>query len=218
MKIKKQFPFAGAMTAMLLCSCASTSIKSTWKSPEFQGGPVQKVAVLAVAERELVRTALENRFANQLEKDSQPAVTTLQLLSLPQIKENKEAAAARLREAGADSILITRLVGKSAYVSPARQTYNQAYTTITGSPSDGWYSYYTVVYADAGVPRSGDRDYYVLDTSLFDLATGKRLWSCITETEVKESADRLELADDLVARVVEQMRKDGLVRGWPAAK
>ena len=200
------------MAAMFLCSCASNSIKSTWKSPEFNGKPVQKVAVLAVAERELVRTAFEHRFANQLKKGSQPAVTTLQLLSLPEINENKETATARLREVGADSILITKLAGKSSYVSQARQTHNHASTTIAGSPSDGWYTYYTVVYADAGVPRSGDRDYYVLDTSLFDLATGKRLWSCITETEVKESADRLEIADDLVAKVVEQMRKDGLIR------
>jgi hypothetical protein len=212
MKIKKQFLFTGAIAATILCSCATTSIKSTWKSPNFQGGPVQKVAVLAVAERGIVRTALEHRFANELEKAGQPAVITLKLLSLSEIKENKEAAAASLREAGADSILITRLASKSNYVSQARQTPVGAYSMTVGSPSDGWHTYYMDIYSDAGVPRSGDLDYYFLETSLFDLATGRRLWSCITKTKVKEGADRLEIADDLVAQVVEQMRKDGMVR------
>jgi hypothetical protein len=206
------FLFASAIAAMVLCSCASISTKSTWKSSDFKGGPVQKVAVLAVAERATVRTALENRFANQLKKDSQPAVTTLQMLSLLEIKENKEAAAARLREAGADSVLITRLTSKSTYDSQPRQAPNAYYSIITGSPSEGWHTYYTSAYSNVGAPRSDSRDYYLLDTSLFDLDTGKRLWSCITETKVRENADKLEIADALVARVVELMRKDGMVR------
>jgi len=213
MKIERQFLFTGAMTALLLCSCATTSIKSTWKSPEYKGGPVRKVAVLAVAEREMVRTGLEYRFAKQLEQDGQPAVITLQMLSLPQIKENKEAAAARLREAGADSVLITRLLDKSIYDSQPRQTPNQfSSTIIVGSPSDGWQTYYMEAYSGVGAPRSDSRATYLLDTSLFDLNTGKRLWSCITETGVQENADRFEIADTLVAKVVEQMRQDGVVR------
>jgi hypothetical protein len=62
------------------------------------------------------------------------------------------------------------------------------------------------------VPRAEDRDYYFLETSLYDLNTGNRLWSCLSEAVVKERADRLEIADALVASVVEQMRKDGAVR------
>src|SRR5262245_10154758 len=65
--------FVHAIIAVLLSSCATTSIKSTWKSPDFNGAPVQKVAVLAVAERVSVRTALEHRFANQLGKAGQAA-------------------------------------------------------------------------------------------------------------------------------------------------
>jgi hypothetical protein len=51
-----------------------------------------------------------------------------------------------------------------------------------------------------------------LDSSLFDLKTGQRLWSALTSTVLKENADRLVVADSLVAKVVGAMRKDGLIR------
>jgi hypothetical protein len=51
-----------------------------------------------------------------------------------------------------------------------------------------------------------------LDSNLFDLKTGQRLWSAMTLSVLKENADRLEVADSLVAKVVGAMRKDGLVR------
>src|SRR5712691_5443372 len=86
--------------ATLLVSCAATSIKRTWKAPDYTGGPVGKVAVLAVEERGTFRQALENRFRNQLVKDGQPAIVTHDLLSLAQVKSDKEAATTRLRESG----------------------------------------------------------------------------------------------------------------------
>ena len=54
------------------------------------------------------------------------------------------------------------------------------------------------------------RDIY-LDCSLFDLKTGKRIWSAVTMTALKETADRLEVVDSLVAKVVDAMHKDGIV-------
>ena len=132
--------------------------------------------------------------------------------SLAEIQENKDAAAARLREAGADSVLITRLVDKTTSDSQMRRAPNQFYTVTTGSSSEGWYTYYAQAYSGVSVPRSDSRDYYFLDTSLFALDSGKLVWSCISRTTVKETADKFDIADELVAKVVERMRKDGVVR------
>ena len=61
--------------ATLLCSCAATSLKKTWKAPDCQQ-PVGKVAVLAIDDRGLVRQGFENRFVAQLTKAGAPAVVT----------------------------------------------------------------------------------------------------------------------------------------------
>src|SRR5262249_19585904 len=94
----------------LLCSCASTSVHQTWKSPEYQGGPLTKVAVLAVDDGAGLRRGFENRFANQIRKTGATAATTFNVISLSDINKDKTAAAARIRETGAEALLMLRLV------------------------------------------------------------------------------------------------------------
>src|SRR5262245_54225123 len=87
--------------AVLLCSCAATSVKKTWKAPDFQRPP-GKIAVVAIAERGLLRQGFENRFVAQFTKAGAPAVVTFDQLSLPDIKNDKRAAADRFRANGAE--------------------------------------------------------------------------------------------------------------------
>ena len=51
----------------------------------------------------------ENRFFAELAKTGSSALTTFDLLSLAQIKQDKQAAADRFRANGAEALLILRL-------------------------------------------------------------------------------------------------------------
>src|SRR6266576_2590412 len=126
----------------MLCSCASTSIKHTWKSPDYHGGPVQKIAVLAVVERGLVRQGIENRVGNQI------------------------------RNQGGDSIVIVCLVNKSSYESQLRTYPVAFVPGVPGYAGYGWYDFYSTIYTGMGINWSSSRDYLTLDASLFDLKTG----------------------------------------------
>lgn len=203
---------APAVLALWLCGCASSSIKQTWKSPACQPGQVQKLAVLAVAENGMIRQGLENRFVRDLRKQSQEAVPTFDLLGLPEIKADKETAAARFRDAGANAILIVRMVDQATYSRGMRATPEYWIPNVTGYDNYGWYGCYSVAFMDMGVTWGSMQQNLYLDTNLFDLKTGQRLWSAVIETVLKENADRLEVADALVAKVVGAMRQDGVVR------
>lgn len=204
---------AAAVVVMLLSSCASTTVKSTWKSPDFKGEPPKKIAVVADDDRMMVRVALENRFVNQLNAVGQPAAATASAFpDLTTARKNKEATIAQLRAAGADAILICRLVSKSAYIAKAKQQFTGQYVALTVTPdADGWDTSIGSFSEYAGGPRSDDRSYLLLDTSLFDLSTGKRIWACMTETTIKDTDDRLEIADEFVAKVVGIMKQDGMI-------
>jgi hypothetical protein len=210
-----QFLTLGATAATLLAVCAgchTTSIKTTWKSPDYAGGPVQKVALVAVADRGLVRGGFENRLAGELKKTGQAALTTYETLSLEEIKANKEGTVTNLRQAGADCVMILRMVDSTTRFAEVRQSPGLFVPVTTGMYYDGWYDYYSVAYVDLSVIRGSTRQDIVMDTSLFDLKTGKRLWSCVTGTVIKDDVDKLKLADAFVAKVVAALRKDGLVR------
>jgi hypothetical protein len=203
---------SGAALAVLLCSCATVSVKQTSKSPDCPPGPVKKVAVVAVADQANVRPGLENRFVHDIGQNGQPAMSTVELMRLSDIKENKEEAAKRMREGGADSVLIVRLVHQTTYNQQARTSGAGMVPVVTGYGGYGWYGYYNIAFMDMGASHGTLRDKLMVDSSLFDLNTGQRLWSALTRTTLTEDADRLVVADELVAKITAAMRKDGLVR------
>jgi hypothetical protein len=205
-------PLASTALAILLCSCATTKVEKTWKLPERSEGPVKKLAVIAVSDHWLVRPGLENRFAQDIGKRGQPAITTVELLDLPKIKEDKDGAVALLRQQGVDSVLIVRLLGKTTYDREERASPSAFVPYATGYSSYGWGGYYDIAFMDMGVTYSSTSDDILLDSSLFDLNTGQRLWSMVTKSRLKYDTDKLEVADDLADKVSAGLLKDGLIR------
>jgi hypothetical protein len=61
-------------------------------------------------------------------------------------------------------------------------------------------------------PSSTLKENVFLETSLYDLNTRKGLWSALTRTVVKEDMDRVAEMTPLVEKIVEAMRKDGVIR------
>ena len=201
---------AVAALALGFCGCAATSLQPTWKSPTYKDGPVQKVAVLAVDDRETYRAAVESHYNVQLNDHGQAAFVIYDLLSLPAIKEDKQAAAAQLRERGADSLLLVRLAGATSSSSEVRATSGYA-ATVSGYAGGDWYGYYTVAFMDMGTIWGNSKREVYLETSLFDLKSGQKIWSGTTRTVLKEEADRIEALSKLVTQVLTVLRKDGLV-------
>jgi hypothetical protein len=203
-------PLVSCLSVLLLCSCASTSVKKTWKAADCHG-PVGKMGVLAIEERGLLRQGIENRFVGQLKQNGAAAGPTFDLLSLPQIKQDKRAAAERFQASGAETLLIVRLIDKvSSYreIQPAGERY---VPMVTGIETTGWYDYYSLGLMSLSSTYASMKDYVYIETALYDLKTEKRLWSALTRTVVGENMDRFAELDILVEKVVAAMRKDGVI-------
>ena len=73
-----------------------------------------------------------------------------------------------------------------------------------------WYDYYAMAY---GFSQSyGNlKQNALLETSIFDLKTNKRIWSGLTETVTAYDTDRVTEMDKVVAKVVAAMNKDGII-------
>jgi hypothetical protein len=207
----KFYPLCLCLLAAWLCSCATTTVKNTWKSPELQH-PVGNIAVITIEERALLRQGFENRLVAQLSRAGTPATVTFDQLSLAEIKQDKQAAAERFRARGADAVLILRLAETaSAYreIQPGGERYA---ATVTGIETTGWYDYYTVGYMNMSPTYGTLKQTVYLETSIYDLKTEKRLWRGITQTVLKESMDRVAEMDPLVQAIVAGLRKDGVIR------
>lgn len=206
-------PLLFCVLATVLCSCASTptTVKKTWKSPDCTQ-PVGGIAVLTVDERGLLRQGFENRFVRQLAKVGASATPTFDKLSLPQIKQDKQAAAELLREKGAEVVLILRLVDVATSYREIELGGVQYATTVATAGSTDWFDYYAVAVTSTSPTYSSMKMRVYLETILFDLQTGKRLWSALTQTVITENMDRVAEMDPLVGTIVGAMRKDGVIR------
>jgi hypothetical protein len=205
---------AALLLAVLFGGCTTTTkITRTWKAPDYNGGPVQKVAVLAVDERTLLREILENHFSNYLIEHGQPAFRTHNVLSLQQIKDSRDASVAAIKQEGVDSVLMIRLVNSTMKSSLVRAT-DSAYVPITTGIDSyyGWYDYYTVAYMDMGVVRGNTKTTLHLQSSLYDLNTGKMLWSGLSEAEFKEETDRVASARKFIDEVYTAAKAAGVMR------
>jgi hypothetical protein len=173
---------------------------------------VTKVAVITIDNRPFLRKGFENRFVSQLGNGSTPAFATHGMLSLGEIKQDKQAAAKRFQEAGADAVLILRLVDVSTSYREVRPGNDRWTETITGYGNYGWYDYFEVGYMDMSPTYGSVTARVYLETGLYELNTGKRIWAGLSETVLHETADRVAEMDPLVGRIVDSMRKDGVVR------
>jgi hypothetical protein len=192
------------------CSgCATNKVESSWKSPALQGRPVQNICVVAVDDRKVVREAFESRFVLALRKHGKHANMTWETLALPEIKNDKEAAAAQMRAGGADAVLIVRLLDQATYV---HQVYAPGVAAAVAASNGGdWYDCYAAAYSENSMIEGETEQDIYLDSSLFALDSGQRLWSAATLTRLMEDADRLAVADSLVAKLLKVMLKDGVV-------
>ncbi|HTY88551.1 MAG TPA: hypothetical protein VMB80_13875 [Candidatus Acidoferrum sp.] len=198
-----------ATLAALLCSCAATELKSTWKAPDYRGGPVGKIAVLEEDDGVGYRPMFEGQFVRQLEQQGQPAFKSLDLLTLSEIQADKEAAADKLHAAGADCVLIVRLVERVNQSSLAAR--NSGSTVTSDSGKFGWLEYSTTSASRGRMEHSLKLHVYI-ETSLYQLDSGKKLWSGVTRTVLHEDTDRMAEIEPMVAKVLEAMRADGLIR------
>ena len=168
--------------AFFSASCASTRITDVWKSEDYQG-KAEKIVVIMAAKSPESRELFENRFVAELQARGNNAMQSYRIASIDELPD-KKFMKARARDAGADTVLISRLVNLKtieSYVPGQRYVIPSAYY--------GWGPYYTVVFADYGY--TADTRIVYIETNLFDIKTEKLIWSAHSKTERTEGQQQL---------------------------
>jgi hypothetical protein len=164
---------------------------------------VKNVAVIVMTGRNFYRQAIENHFVAFLKEEGQSAFVTHPLMGSSIKKEERPAAAAQLREAGADSVMVVRLINSETYGGTS-QVRTGSFTSSSEEAFGYFFGGNEVTYS------SVTTDVYI-ETSLYTLANGERLWSGVTRTVLKEDADALEKIEPMARGIFARMRKDGVI-------
>jgi hypothetical protein len=124
-------------TLLFLGACATTTFTSTWKAPDEQTiNPAGKtIAAVFVSGDERNRHAAEDALAKDLNARGAHGVPGYTLLP-NEIRGDAEDMLARLKEAGANEVVVMRVVGEDkwpSYLQVHGSTFNASDTRGTGN-------------------------------------------------------------------------------------
>jgi uncharacterized protein YbjQ (UPF0145 family) len=169
----------------VLVSCTGTKLVSEWKDDQYQGRPAN-VFVIAVSNDRGPRSLVEDEFVRQLKARGTGAVASYTMFSAD-AKVTKEDVLSKVRELGADAILVMRFLKKEAgdtHTPLRRYAVPQGFETSW----DAYYGYGGAV-TDVGVRDvSYDYDVITMETTLYDAATRRPLWSALSDTAYQGGA------------------------------
>jgi hypothetical protein len=189
-------------------SCgAKTRVSSQWLSPDYKGGPMQKILVVGISETSLGRRTYEDRFAEALRDGGAEAVSSYQLLPTSD-RLTKGQLEAVVREDGFDGVIVTRLLEvaeETTYVPPSTQV-----VPSYGYGHGGYYGYYGRNYDVVHSPGyTRTTEIVRLETRLWNAADSQLAWGITSETFDPTSTDAA--IASVTKKLVQQLSKDGLL-------
>jgi len=183
MKTSSSLWIGGAVIALAaMTSCApATQLTQSWAEPTAAGKTYQKIVVVGATERAPTRHRFEDAFVTALKMRGVTAIPSYSVAGDGRL--DKEAAAAKLQEVGADAVIVTRLVDQESY----QEYYPPTYSTVAAPSAyyGGWYGYYSLGYTYETSPGyTVQNKVFRVETNLYDVKNDKLLWSGITETTI----------------------------------
>jgi hypothetical protein len=189
-----------AIALFLVAACSTTSVKDSWRDPAFTGPPVKKVMVFGVSKSDANRRIFEDGFSNAMKAAGVDA-----LPAYPSLPESGAIANDRImgavKQAGVDAILVTQVlrVKRNVDVMPG-----YAGPAFYGR---GFRGYYGAAYVSA--PDVNVYDVLTIESTLFNVATDKPLWS--GTTELNEPKSVATATDELSKVLIAKMKADGVI-------
>jgi len=160
-----------------------------------------------VLKSETNRRFLEDEFVRQLSKKGVDAVAAYQSFG-DSVPKDKETIEAKLKELGADSLMITRLVDRRTEERYAPGT-NYAVNTAYYRSWPGYYgATYTTVYTNPGYMVTDQ--YAIAESNLYSVETEGLVWAINTDTWLNDPA--VPLLKGYVKVVTNAMLDDDIIK------
>lgn len=173
------------LIAALLTACGTTQLKSVWKDPSYQGHP-NRIMVLGVAKSPVKRRIFEDEFVRQIRAHGAEAIASYTVI--PDNKDGDQALLAKtVKEQGADTVLIARMVSKKTVKVQVPGT-----VYYPPRPYGKWRDYYSFGYQAVYMPGYvAEEQYALVETNLYDARNDNLIWAATSETEVDGSDQNL---------------------------
>ena len=199
-----------AFAAMFILSCTSTQIISSYKNEKAPATDYKKILVFGIfpqKERGL-RQETENRLATRLKDMGYNALTAMDEYGPKAFEKIEEAKLTEMvKSGGYDAIITTALLD-----TKDDQVYQQGTVRYqpVGETYDRFGRYSSTIYSRVYEPGYYTTSTnYVLETNLYNVNTGKLIYS--VQTKVNNPSSAGSLASDNSKQIVKDLKEKGVL-------
>ena len=193
---------------LLLVGCATSDrVVTVYESPDFDGGPFNKILIVGAHEDASLRRLFENSLTAVMNENGAIAVTSLSVMDAEEPIERGPVITA-VRETGADAVLVARLLdAESTTTVEAGRSVAQA-RRRNDLPLADFFRYDYVVYQDPMTITTVRTT--VLSADLYNVADENRIWSAESTSFDKQSV--YGVIGSATRGLTNRLRRDKLIR------
>jgi len=188
-----------ALTALVITACANTKPVGEWSNEQFTG-KLNNILIIGVTSRSDRRRVFEDKFVEELAALKVNATPSYKLID-SSLYLSRAVVENAIKGQGIGAVLVTRLAGikdKEVYRQPDNQDENLSYFNYYDKSfhqaNDGYYEQYRTV---------------VLETNLYDAASGELVWSMQSET--MDASQPRHVIEDQIKLTINTLAKRGLI-------
>lgn len=193
-----------ACAALVAAGCASTTLRDAWFDPSVRSKPFARILVVSVGGDLTQRRIFEDALAGKLATVGVEGIPGYRLLRDGTLTEDEIKGG--VASSGSDGLLLVHIRGV--------QTRTDVRTTMVpvGPVGAGWWGWYGGWVAQPQVIQTRIAR---IETSLFDVASDRLVWTGVTETYDPSSFRRE--ADGLATVIAHAIASQGLTPSKAAA-
>jgi hypothetical protein len=210
MKSKIIMLYSYILIGMLLGGCASYAhVTKTWQSPEAQATTYHKLLVIGITKEPDLRQSFENIFAETLRDHGVAAEPSYE--KVPDLGNTDHLQIQTLAKGfGADGVIITRVLTKSENTEYLLASGHVEQRTVIEGTSNGNSSAALVMSGVGIVPGEMDSAGAKLETTLFDVASKKPVWSALISAAGSDN-ERMDVVWELSNNLTKALSKDHMI-------
>jgi len=193
------------LVTLTLTACQTTSLQSAWFDPNFTGGPMHRIAIVAVGVNFANRRVTEDIFAQRLRGAGVDGAAGWTVIP-DEARDSQAPFTEAVTKSGAQGLLMVRLLGVD--------TRTQVTTTMVATTGPMWGGpAWGGGWGTTMVPVSQVSQYNLamVETTLYEVATGRVVWSGNTQT--LNPSDFQRDAAGFADVIIGQLRARGLIAG-----
>jgi len=196
---------------ILLSACANTKFTKQWIDEDYDGQPYDDILVLVVADKMGNRQDAEDYITLKLDEAGINAMQSYDIL--PRTESiDAEAVDKAIDGLQLDAVIVMYATGitEEEYYIPARRFGVYAGYGYGHAHYGSFYDYYPHAFTYVYVPGYDNTHYVItLETSLFDLNSGKMVWSGQSNTFAPESVD--DVIHNITVLTINELKKKKII-------